>query len=274
MQDNTLILQNSAQIILGVVFGAIALVMAIETMAPWRRVQAAPLARWFNNLGLTALDYALLFALGPYLSLYASQAMGWPQMGFLGRIGVGPLASFVILMLVMEFINYWLHRAFHRIPMMWRIHAVHHSDLEMDATTSHRHHPLEVIINSGVIIPILILLGPDPWSLLIYNILRVVIATFTHGNFSLSPGVDRLLRLFVVTPDFHRLHHSAEQRHTDSNYSAILPWYDYLFRTATYRPREEQRAMAMGLEQFGDPSFSRLDQMLWLPFSKAFRRPR
>lgn len=272
MQDQQFILQNSAQIILGAVFGAIALVMVIESLAPWRRVQDAPLARWTSNLGLTALDYVLLFALGPYLALYASQAMGWPQMGFLGRFGGGPVTSFILLMLVMELLNYWLHRAFHRIPVLWRIHAVHHSDVEMDATTSHRHHPLEMVINSGVIIPVLILLGPDPWTLLVYNITRITLATLTHGNFSLAPALDRVLRLFVVTPDFHRLHHSAERRYTDSNYSAILPCFDYLFRTATDRPREEHRTMTMGLERFQEPRFSRLDQLLWLPFSSAFRR--
>lgn len=265
---------NSTQIILATVFGAIALVMAIETLAPWRRVQDSPLARWINNLSLTALDYVLLLALGPYLAWYAAQAMGWPQIGLLGRIEAGPLASFAILMLLMEFLNYWLHRAFHRIPLLWRIHAVHHSDLEMDATTSHRHHPLEMLINSAVIIPVLILLGPDPWTLLVYNVARIGIATLTHGNFSLWPGVDRVLRLFVVTPDFHRLHHSVEQRYTDSNYSAILPWFDYLFGTASGRPRTEQQTMDMGLERFRDPRSSRLDQMLWLPFSSAFRRPR
>ncbi len=246
--------------------------MVIETLAPWRRVEVAPLLRWANNLGLTALDYVLLFAVGPYLALYLSQAMAWPQIGILGQLEAGPLTSFVLLMLVMELVNYWLHRAFHRIPMLWRIHAVHHSDVEMDATTSHRHHPLEVVINSIVIIPVLILLGPDPWTLLIYNVSRIGMATLTHGNFSLWPSVEHVLRLFLVTPDFHRLHHSAEQRYTDSNYSAVLPWYDYLFRTASYRPRDEHQTMVMGLDQFREAKFSRLDQMLWLPFSSAFRR--
>ncbi len=246
--------------------------MVLESLAPWRRVQEAPLTRWLNNLGLTALDYVLLFALGPYLAFYTAQALGWPQMGLLGRIEAGPVLSFTLLMLVMEFVNYWLHRAFHQVPVLWRFHAVHHSDVEMDATTSHRHHPLEMVINSAVIILVLILLGPDPWTLLLYNITRIALATLTHGNVSLPARLDRVLRLFLVTPDFHRLHHSAERRYTDSNYSAVLPWYDYLFRTATYRPREEHRVMTMGLERFREPRFSHLDQMLWLPFSSEFKR--
>lgn len=250
--------------------GALALVMAVETLVPWRKVQDAPMARWLNNIALTGLDYAILFATGPYLILFAAQTVAWPKMGLLGHFNTSPLVSFVILALLMEFLNYWLHRAYHHIPALWRIHAVHHSDLEMDATTSHRHHPLEMLINSCVIIPAVLLLGPDTLTLLIYNMFRIGMAVLSHGNFSLWPGIDRVLRLFIVTPDFHRLHHSPEQCYTNSNYSAIFPWCDYLFHTTSAKSHVEQQTMDIGLEYFRSPRYNRLDQILWMPFSKVF----
>lgn len=117
--------------------------------------------------------------------------------------------------------------------MLWRINAVHHSDVEMDATTSLRRHPLEHVISALVFVPTLIALGPDPLVLLSYNVLPATVSALNHDNFSLGKSTDRVLRHFIVTPDFHRVHHSSEQRYTDSNYASILPMFDYLFRSAT-----------------------------------------
>jgi sterol desaturase/sphingolipid hydroxylase (fatty acid hydroxylase superfamily) len=264
---------NSGQILLGTVFGGIALVMLIESMAPLRPEPRAPLARWFSNLALTAVDYAVMLGLTPLVTLLIANTIGFEKKGLLHALGAGYVASFIVTLLCLEFFGYWLHRAYHAVPVLWRIHAVHHSDPEMDATTSHRHHPLEPVISTLVTAPVMIGLGADPLVLLSYNVLNTAMAVFTHGNITLGQGVDRALRYFVVTPDFHRMHHCAERRYTDSNYSGIIPLFDYLFRTATRRPAIEQKTMALGLPYFREPKYARLDQLLLIPFLPTFNNP-
>ncbi len=268
MEDN--LLANSGQILLEAVFGGIALVMLIESMAPLRPEPRAPLTRWINNLSLTAVDYAVLFGMAPLVSLLIAQTPGLGKTGLLHWLGAGHLVSFIAVLLCLEFSSYWLHRVFHAVPMLWRIHAVHHSDVEMDATTSHRHHPLEPVISTMVTVPVVILLGADPLVLLGYNVLHSMVAVISHGNISLGQSVDRVLRIFIVTPDFHRMHHRAERRFTDSNYSAIVPLFDYLFRTATRCPAEQHKTMTLGLPYLREPKFARLDQLLLMPFLPKF----
>ncbi len=261
---------NSAQVTLGIVFGGVALVLAIETFAPFRPVPEGVLGRWINNLGLTLVDYALLMFLAPGMVLFITNLTGRPVHGLLDQWGLGPWLQFLVCLFILELLGYWLHRAFHILPWLWRIHAVHHSDTEVDATTAHRHHPFELFINTAVTVPVVIALGAEPIVLLAYNALRLAIAATSHGNLSFPVSLEKFLRGIVVTPDFHRMHHSAERRYTDSNYSGILPVFDYLFRTATRLDRDAQRTMTLGLEQFRAPVEGRLDHLLAMPFSRSF----
>jgi sterol desaturase/sphingolipid hydroxylase (fatty acid hydroxylase superfamily) len=268
-----IIIANSGQILLGTVFGGIALVMLIESMAPLRAEAKAPLVRWISNLSLTAVDYAVLFGIAPLVSILIARTIGFEKTGLLHWLEAGYAASFILTLLCLEFLGYWLHRAYHAVPMLWRIHAVHHSDPEMDATTSHRHHPLEPVISTMVTVPVMIGLGADPLVLLGYNVLHTAMAVLSHGNITLGQPVDRVLRFFVVTPDFHRMHHNAERRYTDSNYTAILPLFDYLFRTATQCPAEQHKTMALGLPYLRERKYARLDQLLLIPFLPKFANP-
>lgn len=267
------LIANSGQILLGAVFGGIALVMLIESLASFRAEAKAPLLRWANNLSLTVVDYAVLFGVVPLVSLLIAQTTGFGNNGLLHRFDVGYFASFILTLLCLEFLGYWMHRAFHVVPVLWRIHAVHHCDVEVDATTAHRHHPLEPVISTAVTLPVLMALGTDPLVLLGCNVLHATVAVLSHGNFSLGQSLDRMLRRFIVTPDFHRMHHRAEKRYTDSNYATILPLFDYLFRTATSCPAEQQKTMRLGLEYFREPKYARLDQLLLIPFLPRFSEP-
>lgn len=268
MED--LLLAHNAQIILGVVFGGVAMVMLIESFAPWRVVSGAPLARWANNLALTTLDYLLLLGLSPFLAIWIAIALGIPQTGLLKWLGAGPWLGFLVTVLCLDLLGYWLHRAFHALPWLWRIHAVHHSDVEFDATTAHRHHPFEPLISVLVAMPVVMALGAEPILLLAYNVLRLAVAALSHGNFSFPPPMERIARLVFVTPDFHRLHHAAERRYTDSNYSGVLPLFDYLFGTATRTTREAQQTLMLGLKPFREADSTRLDRLLLMPFSTKF----
>lgn len=247
-------------------FGGLAVVMAIEALRPLRAVSGASVWRWINNLALTAVDYAVLLGISPWLALLVVKLVGMENPGLLHKAGASPWVSFVVVLFCLQLAAYWLHRAFHVIPVLWRIHTVHHCDLEVDATTANRHHPLEPILSALAMLPVVVILGPDPMAILGYNILVGAVAVLSHGNFSLGPGLDRLLRLLIVTPDFHRLHHSSDRQYTDSNYSTVLPVFDYLFGTATQLPVERQKTMQLGLPYFRETQFVRLDQMLLIPF--------
>ncbi len=166
----------------------------------------------------------------------------------------------------MEFITYWIHRAYHTIPILWRIHAVHHSDTEVDVTTSHRHHPFEPMINALILTPILFALGAPIVVLASYNLLHTAFSLISHSNIVLPEKLDKVLRLFVITPDFHRMHHSSDRQYTDSNYSAIVPWFDYLFGTATRLPYADIPKMELGLEVLRDNKDNRLDKLFTTPF--------
>jgi sterol desaturase/sphingolipid hydroxylase (fatty acid hydroxylase superfamily) len=265
-----ILVANGAQIMLGMVFGGIALVMLIESFAPFRPESRAPLVRWLSNLSLTAVDYAVLFGLAPLAPYLVARTAGFDYKGLLQVLDAGYAVSFILTLLCLEFFNYWLHRAYHAVPAFWRIHAVHHSDPEVDATTYHRHHPLEMVLSTALTIPAMIVLGAGPLVLLCYNVLHTASAVLTHGNITLGQPADRALRYLLVTPDFHRMHHHAERRYTDSNYSAVIPLFDYLFRTATLCPAAQQKSMALGLPYFREAKFARLDRLLLIPFLPGF----
>ena len=270
MQD--FLIANSAQLLLGTFLGGVALVMLLESLAPLRAVSPTPMARWCYNLLLATLTYATLFGVVPLVSVLLVGLMGMEDAGLLHRLNAGPVVSFVLVLLCLELAMYGLHRASHAVPLLWRVHAVHHSDTEVDATTAYRHHPLEALVSTVVTIPVLVLLGPDLVVLLAYNLLYAMVTVLGHGNFSIGRSADRVLRLFVVTPDFHRMHHSAERRYTDSNFANLLPLFDHLFGTASQGSVEQGKNMPLGLEYFREPKYARLDQLLLMPFQPEFGR--
>jgi sterol desaturase/sphingolipid hydroxylase (fatty acid hydroxylase superfamily) len=268
------VIDFSFQIVLLTIFGGMAVVMAIESVRPLHVVAGMPLWRWLNNLLLTTVDYAVMLGISPWLGLLVIHRSNMGTLGLLGKIEAGPVLNFIVVLFVLELTTYWVHRAFHAIPILWRIHAVHHCDTEVDATTAHRHHPLEVVISSFATLPVMVALGPGPETVLAYNVLHAAVAVLSHGNFSLGHRLDGLTRIVFVTPDFHRVHHSAERRYTDSNYGSILSMFDYILGTATYLQAEQQKGMQLGLSYFREKKFVRLDQMLLIPFLPQFEMGR
>jgi sterol desaturase/sphingolipid hydroxylase (fatty acid hydroxylase superfamily) len=252
-----------------VLVGGMIGVMLLETLIPRRPESRNLMYRWTNNLSLTMLDFFVAAWAGGAIAVLLSRWSADSGFGLLQRIDAGWIVSFLVVLLLAEFLSYLVHRAFHVVPTLWRIHAVHHTDVEMDVTTSHRHHPLELLLPLPLTAPVFLFLGPPATAALAYVVLRTGVGLLSHGNICLPQAVDRVLRLFVVTPDFHRLHHSSDRRFTDSNYGVVLPWFDYLFRTATDLPFHQQKTMELGLEYLREPRDSRLDQMLLLPFRRS-----
>lgn len=247
---------------------------AVLETAIRRRPEAAILkARWTSNLALTLFDLVN----ANIVSFIAVFVAAW----WAARVGVGLLADsqlgfwpmLLLAILVFEFVAYWFHRALHAIPLLWRIHAVHHSDTELDFTTTYRNHPLELFINAPLAIPVILLMGFPPAVVIAYQLLKMSISVIAHGNIRLPEGLDRVLRRAIVTPDYHRLHHCSDRAYTDSNFSAAFPIYDYLFGTAKTRPYADHPHMQLGLEYFRQPRETSVARLLLMPFVWRSRAP-
>jgi sterol desaturase/sphingolipid hydroxylase (fatty acid hydroxylase superfamily) len=167
----------------------------------------------------------------------------------------------------LDFAIYLQHVMFHAVPLLWRLHMVHHADLDIDATTGVRFHVLEILISMGIKMAAVVLLGAPALAVLIFEVLLNATSMFSHGNARMPAWLERLLRLFVVTPDMHRVHHSIHPNETNSNFGFNAPWWDYLFGTYKAQPADGHEGMTIGLEQFRDERRAdRLHWMLLLPF--------
>ena len=175
----------------------------------------------------------------------------------------------VLAVVVLDLVIYWQHVMFHAVPGLWRLHMVHHADLDIDLTTGVRFHPFEILLSMVIKMVAITALGAAPLAVILFEVLLSATSIFNHGNVVLPRGLDRLLRLVVVTPDMHRVHHSAVQAETNSNFGFNLPWWDRLFGTYRAQPAAGHEGMTIGLEQFRDPRLQWLWHMLVMPFAGA-----
>jgi sterol desaturase/sphingolipid hydroxylase (fatty acid hydroxylase superfamily) len=249
-------------------FGGVLLLMALwEALAPRRPLTVGRAPRWASNLGLVVLNTLaarLLIPLGAIGAAELAERWGWGL--FNTTAGPGWLAV-ILSVVILDLLIYWQHVLFHAVPLLWRLHLVHHADLDFDATTGVRFHPIEILLSLAIKMGAVLLLGVPALAVLLFEILLNATAMFNHGNVRLPAGLDRLLRLIVVTPDMHRVHHSVQMRETNSNFGFNLPWWDYLFGTYRAQPAEGHESMTIGLEQVRDERHAnRLHWMLLLPF--------
>jgi sterol desaturase/sphingolipid hydroxylase (fatty acid hydroxylase superfamily) len=269
--EQTLTVSDPSQLIMGFAIITMALMMVLESIIPRRKLESGIGPRWFSNLSLSVLTWFISTLAKNALLLGLVWWVDLKDFGLLQRFDIGLAGSFVVVLLVSQFISYWTHRIFHQVPVLWRIHAIHHNDTDVDVTTSYRHHPLEPLLPLPLLLPVFMLLGAPLEAALIYQLLLIAISLFSHSNVYIPEKLERFLRRFIITPDFHRNHHSSEQRFTDSNYSSLVPWFDHLFKTASDRPFNEQEGMQLGLEYLRKPRDSRIDQLLLMPFRKWLR---
>jgi len=192
-----------------------------------------------------------------------AQSRGW---GVFNAFSVPPLVAIIASVVIMDLAIYLQHVLFHAVPGLWRLHRMHHADLDYDVTTGARFHTLEIILSMLIKLAVLSAIGAPPVAVIIFEVLLNATAMFNHGNVRLPLGLDRWLRLLVVTPDMHRVHHSVIVRETNSNFGFSLPWWDRLFGTYKAQPEAGHEGMNIGIEQFREPADLRLDQMLIQPF--------
>jgi sterol desaturase/sphingolipid hydroxylase (fatty acid hydroxylase superfamily) len=248
-------------------FGAVFTIVAVaEELKPRRRLSASKQKRWINNILLSMTDTIILRLLFPVLPVGIAvfcQQRGW------GALNYFPFPSWIAVIcgiVLMDLVIYGQHKMFHRVPIFWRLHKVHHIDQDIDVTTGLRFHPLEMILSMMIKIAAVAASGAPPVSVVIFEILLNGITMFNHGNLHIPLAADRVIRLLIVTPDMHRVHHSIIVKETNSNYGFNFPWWDRLFRTYRRDPEKGHLQMQIGLTGYFDPKYLQLSQMLTIPF--------
>ena len=260
-------MQYEVPIRLGFFFGILGLMAVWEIISPRRVLAVSKLLRWTNNLGLVVLNTVILRLLFPAaavgLAAFAT-ASGW---GFFNYFAVPYWLAVIASVVVLDFIIYLQHVMVHAVPVLWRLHRVHHADLEFDVTTGARFHPIEIILSMLIKFATISVLGPPVLAVVIFEVILNATAMFNHGNVRIPLALDRLLRWIVVTPDMHRVHHSVEDDEANSNFGFNLPWWDRLFGTYRDQPRAGHTIMTIGIKTFRDTRrCAWLPGMLMLPF--------
>jgi sterol desaturase/sphingolipid hydroxylase (fatty acid hydroxylase superfamily) len=251
---------------LGAFLGVFAIVALWEVLAPRRAAPFSRRARWPHNLGLLLIDSLLVRLLAPGAAIavaMAGEAYGW---GLLNALVVPGWIQIVLGIVLLDLAIYLQHVLFHAVPTLWRLHRVHHSDLGFDVTTGTRFHPIEILLSTLIKMAAVVAIGAPAVAVLAFEVLLNATAMFNHANAKLPGAVDRWLRLLVVTPDMHRVHHSVVHNETNSNFGFNVPWWDRLFGTYRAQPRAGHVAMTIGVEQFRTPRELWLDRMLLQPF--------
>ncbi len=259
-------MENEAVIRIGFFFGVFIIVAIWEALSPRRVLTTSKPVRWFSNMGIVFIDtltIRFLFSVLPIHVAFAAQEKGW---GLLNTIDLPEPLSLFLGILALDFVIYLQHLMFHAVPLLWRFHMMHHADLDYDVTTGLRFHPIEIILSLGIKLAAVTALGPSALSVIILEIVLNAIAMFNHGNIKIPKSVDGILRLFVVTPDMHRVHHSVIIRETNSNFGFNFPWWDRIFGTYRAQPVAGHEGMTIGVSQFRDAKRLTLPWMLALPF--------
>jgi sterol desaturase/sphingolipid hydroxylase (fatty acid hydroxylase superfamily) len=248
-------------------FGGVFLVMAVwEVLSPKRPQHVGRGTRWPSNIGVVIIDTLLVRVLFPMSAVALAifcESTGW---GLLNVWQVSAWFAVPLSVVLLDLVIYFQHVLFHAVPMLWRLHRMHHADLEFDVTTGTRFHPIEIALSMIIKLTVIAALGAPAVAVLLFEILLNATAMFNHSNVRIPASIDRVLRLLIVTPDMHRVHHSVVMRETNSNFGFNLPWWDRLFGTYRAQPEAGHEGMTIGIEQIRDPGEQRLDRMLTQPF--------
>lgn len=229
-------------------FAALLLLAVAERLVPRRTGPMDRWIRWPTNYLLTFVNVVALGALPTSFigAAFWAEAHGW---GLLNQIPLPVAALLAATLLVRGFISFFTHYLMHMVPVLWRVHRVHHLDTEIDVSSTVRVHPLEFFLGLVPGVPIVVAFGLTPWVLMFYELLDAVVNLWSHSNVRLPPAVDRFLRYLVVTPDLHRVHHSSWKPETNSNFGAVFPIWDLVFGTFRANPRDGHERMQLGLEE-------------------------
>ena len=257
---------NEPVIRLGIYLGVLAALMLWEVVAPRRVLVQGRRRRWPGNIGIAALNTLVLRLVMPGAAVGIAFWAETAGFGLFNLVALPNWGAVLLSFLALDLLIYGQHVAFHKIGLFWRLHRMHHADLDIDATTGSRFHPIEILLSIAIKTAAVLLLGAPALAVLLFEVVLNATSMFNHANVRMPSCIDRVLRLVVVTPDMHRVHHSWHRDETDSNFGFNLPWWDRLFGTYRPQPRDGHDDMIIGLTMFRDPAQLRLDRMLLQPF--------
>ena len=260
MEINEFVMANEKVIRMGAFFGILGVMALWEILAPRRALTFSKAVRWINNLGIVFFNTFLVWLIFPIVAVGMAIFAGNQGWGIFNYFDLPFWLTVVISIVFLDFIIYLQHVMVHAVPALWRLHRVHHADLDFDVTTGGRFHPLEIILSMLIKFAAIMVLGPPVLAVVIFEVILNGTAMFNHSNVRLPLGIDRVLRWLVVTPDMHRVHHSVEDDEANSNFGFNLPWWDRLFGTYRDQPRAGHQAMTIGIHKYREPK-----QVAWLP---------
>jgi sterol desaturase/sphingolipid hydroxylase (fatty acid hydroxylase superfamily) len=247
-------------------FGSIIVAAVVELLFPLRPLSHRLGPRWLANIGLGAANILIARWLLPVTGAMLASGYG---VGLFNHVSAPVWLQIVIGVLILDVMSYWVHRVMHMTPVLWRLHRIHHTDMDVDFTTGVRHHPFEGMVVLAINTAVIFAFGLSPLAVAAYQAGRAVVDILSHANIRLPGGLDRVLRWVVITPDMHRIHHSADQPETDSNYGTLLPWWDRLFGSYRADPALGQTGMLLGLEEWRNKQDLTISGLVLLPFRSA-----
>ena len=264
--NNEWILAHEASIRLMMFIGIIIIVAIWEWFRPKRKLSSSKSIRWLNHFSLMLFNSAVMRIALPMLAVEFSIYTERQQWGILHWIDLPFTLEIVLAILVLDGMIYWQHVLFHKVPLFWRFHRMHHTDVDLDVTSGARFHPIEMILSMGLKLGMIFVLGPATLAVFLFEMILNASAMFNHGNIDIPPKVDAFLRLLIVTPDMHRVHHSVISTETNRNFGFNLPWWDRIFGSYQEQPVEGHEQMQIGIASFRSPKNIWLPLLLWQPF--------
>jgi sterol desaturase/sphingolipid hydroxylase (fatty acid hydroxylase superfamily) len=260
---------GEASIRLAVFAAALVLLMVLEAMSPRRPRMHTRRARWPSNLGVVALNTAVARLLLPLGAVGAAELAGERGWGLFNAVGIPDWLAFAASFVLLDLAIWGQHVLFHRVPLLWRFHRMHHADTDFDATTGLRFHPGEILLSLLIKMALVAALGAPAAAVIAFEVVLNATSMWNHANLRLPLAADRVLRAVLVTPDMHRVHHSWRREETDSNYGFNFACWDRLFGTYRAQPVDGHDAMTIGLPYLRDPAELRIGKLL----SQPFRQP-
>lgn len=257
-----------AWIRLGAFFAIFAGMALWEVLAPRRPLSQSKGKRWTANLGILLINILVVrFTLGAaaYAMAVYAQGAGWGLLNLLNWPSWIEVAAAVVFL---DFAIYLQHIVSHALPIFWRLHQVHHSDMDFDTTTGIRFHPIEILVSLVYKVALVAAIGASPWAVVIFEVILNGTSLFNHGNVRIFPKLERVLRFFIVTPEMHRVHHSTDASETNTNFGFALSVWDRLCGTYRQSPAKGHLAMEIGLTSYREAQKLDLGNLLAIPFRR------
>nr|WP_302469535.1 sterol desaturase family protein [Vibrio antiquarius] len=264
--------QDPSWIRLGFFLGVLLLCALWENKLPRKTLTASRGFRWVNNLSLVAVNSLIVALVMPIAAFQAAIIAQEQQWGLFNLLSLPAWLNIFLTVILLDFVIYAQHVVFHHVKPLWKIHRMHHADLDIDVTTGARFHPIEIIISMGVKIAAVFILGVSPIAIVVFEIVLNASAMFNHSNAKLALSADQKLRNVIVTPDMHRVHHSVIAKETNSNFGFFLSVWDRLFGTYRAQPELGHDDVVIGIPEIRNEAEQRLDKLLTQPFRYNRRR--